>query len=131
MTADERFDRIDGTLERLSDKMGGLSDKLERVSDKLERVSGDLAHLTEYTISFRTEVIAKFEVVDQRLDYLGSTLASLDSRIAPMSRAILESGATSAQLVREQFREKEAAAAMAARISALEEKVAKLMNPAA
>ena len=138
MTADERFDRIDATLERLSDRMGGLSDKVgglsgkvEGLSDKVERVSSDLARLTEFTLNFRTEVANKFDIVDQRLEFLGAAVDSLDTRIAPMSKALIASGLNATNLMREQLRDRETVAVVAARLSALEEKVAKLINPAA
>jgi len=50
MTADERFDRVDGSLERP----------------------------TQYILDMRQETAARLQAIDNRLDILSSTVSSLD-----------------------------------------------------
>jgi len=103
MTQDERFDRIDDSNERL----------------------------TRYVLELRDETAHRLDVIDHRLDMISATVASLDSRLPPLTKAILDSGSLAAQLAREQSREKALAADLAARLDRLEEKLSKLIDPAA
>jgi ABC-type transporter Mla subunit MlaD len=102
MTHDERFDRIDATLERL----GGRFDKMD----------ARFGHLENYIQEFRGETISRLDRLDQRLEGHGSALASLDGRLPAFTKMVLNSDAFTAQL--------------ADRLRKLEEKVAKL-EPAA
>ena len=73
MTADERFDRVDSAIERL----------------------------TQYILDFRQETATRLQAIDNRLDVLASTLASLDARQPALTKAILDFGSLAAQLLRE------------------------------
>jgi hypothetical protein len=103
MTTDERFDRIDGSIQTL----------------------------TRYVLELREETANRLETIDNRLDILSSTVANLDSRLPPLTKAILDFGSLAAQLVREQSRQKSGAADLVARVAKLEEIVSKLVEPAA
>jgi hypothetical protein len=80
--------------------------------------------LEKYLLEFRDEMSRRLEVIENRLDFLSTTVANLDARMPPMSNALLESGVLSSRLVRDQ-------ADLAGRLTRLEEKVARLMEPAA
>jgi len=67
MTSDERFDRIDGSIENL-------------VKDILD---------------VRLEVATRFQTIENRLDILSSTVANIDSRLPPLTKAILYFGSLS------------------------------------
>ena len=76
MTVDERFDRLDESVSRLS----------------------------RYVTEMREESTHRFDVIDQRLDILSATVASLDSRFPPLTKAILDFGTLAGRLTREQSR---------------------------
>jgi vacuolar-type H+-ATPase subunit I/STV1 len=79
MTTDERFDRIERSIETL----------------------------TQYVLDFRQETASRFQTIETRLDVLSATVASIDSRFPSLTKAIFDFGALSSQLVREQSRQKE------------------------
>jgi hypothetical protein len=103
MTADERFDRIDRSIETL----------------------------TQYVLDLRQETATRLQTIDNRLDILSSTVANLDSRLPALTKAILDFGSLSAQLVREQSGQKNSASELLARVVKLEETVSKLIEHAA
>jgi hypothetical protein len=78
MSADERFDRIDESIGRLATQIAELRN--------------DSARLTRYVLELREEAIQRFELIDQRLNVLSSTVVSLDARFPPLAKAILDFG---------------------------------------
>jgi ABC-type transporter Mla subunit MlaD len=103
MTADERFDRVDGAIERL----------------------------TQHILNFRQETAPRLQTIDNRLDMLSSTLASLDARQPALTKAILDFGSLATQLQREQSKLKDTVTDVSTRVAKLEEIVPKLIDPAA
>jgi len=81
MTTDERFDRIDRSLETLTQRIDAL---------------------TQYVLDFRQETASRFQTIESRLDFLASSVANIESRFPPLTKAILDFGSLSTQLVREQ-----------------------------
>ena len=110
MTNEERFDRIDANIERLAESV---------------------AHLTQYVLDFREETARHFEMVDNRLDVIAANLSNIDGRFPFVTKAILDFGKVSTQLTNDQARNKNANGELTARMERLEEKVSKLINPAA
>jgi len=110
MTLDERFDRLDGSIERLCGMHGTL---------------------TQYVLDFRQETASRLQTIESRLDVLASTLASLDSRQPALTKAILDFGSLATQLQREQAKLKDGAADLVTRVAKIEEIVSKLIDPAA
>jgi hypothetical protein len=88
MTHEERFDRIDANMERLS----------ERLDASVARIDATLARLSEYILEFRQETAQRLEVIENRLDVLTATVANMDSRFPPITRAILDFGKLATQL---------------------------------
>jgi SMC interacting uncharacterized protein involved in chromosome segregation len=64
MTTDERFDRIDRSIEAL----------------------------TNYVLDLRQEAASRFQTIENRLDILSSTVANIDSRLPALTKAILDFG---------------------------------------
>jgi len=110
MTADERFDRVDASIERLSDQQRTL---------------------TEYVLDLRKETANRLQAIDNRLDVLASTLASLDARQPALTKAILHFGSLAAKPLREQAGLKDSAADVSTRVAKLEDVVPKPVDPAA
>ena len=100
------------------------------VEDKLwiaERLDG----LTRYVLDLRSEVVRRFDAVDQRLEFLGNAYGNLDSRLPPMNEALIDFSTLAGQLTREQWQSKDVTDGLADRLTRLEEQVSKLLNPAA
>ena len=64
MTHDERFDRLDGSIQTL----------------------------TQYVLDLRQETASRLQTIDNRLDILSSTIANVDSRLPALTKAILDFG---------------------------------------
>jgi hypothetical protein len=103
MTTEERFDRVDSAIERL----------------------------TQYVLDLRQETATRLQTIDDRLDILSSTVASLDSRHPALTKAILDFGSLATQLQREQWKLKDTVTDVSTRVAKLEEIVPKLIDPAA
>ena len=82
MTVDERFDRIDASIERLGQA---------------------LESLTRYTLDFREETARQFEIMDNRLNVLAATMANVEVRLAPLTKAAIDAGAVASKVLREQW----------------------------
>jgi hypothetical protein len=87
--------------------------------------------LEQYILDLRQEIAGRLDTVDGRLDILSSTVANLDSRLPPLTKALLDFGSLSAKLVREQSGRKDTSTDLVVRVRKLEEMVSKLIEPAA
>ena len=102
MTVDERFDRIDHSVETV----------------------------TQYVLDLRQEAASRLQNIDNRLDILSSTVANLDSRLPALTKAILDFGSLSSQLVRQQSGQRDTVTALVSRVEKLEEIVSRLVDAA-
>jgi hypothetical protein len=100
MTNDDRFDRVDASIERLS----------------------------RYMLDLREETRTGMQALSNRIDVLSVAMSGIDSRIPALTKAVIDAGAITAQLLIEQSRQK---TDFGSRFEKLEETVAKLLNPAA
>jgi hypothetical protein len=97
--------------------MGGVGvttdEHLERIEKSIADVNQHLASIDRYLLDFRTETINRLELIDSRLTTLAGLYQSLDARMSPLSKAVLDFGAIATRMQIEQSR------------------VAKLVEPAA
>jgi uncharacterized protein YicC (UPF0701 family) len=121
MTQDERFDRIDANIERLSERLAASSASLD----------AHINHLTQFALDFREETAQRLEIIDNRLDVMAANINNIEARFPTITKAILDFGKHTTQLTNEQARNKVVNADLAARMGSLEEKVSKLIHPAA
>jgi archaellum component FlaC len=105
MTTDERFDRLDRSV-------GDLARSVET--------------LTRYVLDLRQETADRLQTIENRLDMLASTVTNIDSRLPALTKAILDFGSLSTQLVREQSGQKNSTSDLLARVARLEETVSRL-----
>jgi hypothetical protein len=124
MTADERFDRIDGSI-------GELTRNVADLTRSVAVLSRDLDRLTNYVLDFRTEVATRFQLLETRLEVLAATTAGLQSTYPALTKAINDFGAVATRLGNEQSRQREAGADLSTRVTKLEEIVSRLIEPAA
>jgi tetrahydromethanopterin S-methyltransferase subunit G len=103
MTTDERLDAVMSRLKEIADRLAAIDNRLERVDT--------------YLLQFRAEVTGRLEIIENRLDTISSVMMSLDSRLHPITKAVLDFGSVASRLILKQAR--------------IEEKVSKLVDPAA
>jgi len=108
-----------------------VNERFDRVDESIGRLSQSVDRLTQYVIDLREEPSSRLQVIDSRLDFLSSTVASIDVRLPALTKATLEAGSLASQLVREQSRQRDSATDLASRVANLEEKVSKFVDPAA
>jgi uncharacterized protein YlxW (UPF0749 family) len=108
-----------------------VNERFDRVDASIERLAQSLDHLTRYVIDLREEATSRLQVIENRLDFFSLTIASIDSRMPALTKATLDTGSLTTQLVREQARHRDSATDLASRVAKLEEKVSRFMDPAA
>jgi hypothetical protein len=101
MTTEERWDRIERSIENLTRYM---QDFRTETIERLGRVERSTENLTQYVQELRSETINRLEIIDSRLTVLTATFTSLDSRMPPLTKAILDFGAIASRLQVEQSR---------------------------
>jgi hypothetical protein len=87
-TPEERFDRIDGAIERLDAAIGRLSQRTDERFDSL----------TKYILDFREEASTRLRAIESRLDLQAAALTGIDareSRIPALTKAVLDAGSFS------------------------------------
>jgi hypothetical protein len=125
MTTDERLAELAGAVAALSSRMderlNRVDERFDRVDERFDRVDARFDRQDEYILKFRSEVIVRFEAVEQKVGLLALTVGSLDSRMPGLTQAVMDFGA----------RSHNSTADLAARVAKLEEQVSKLLAPAA
>ena len=61
--------------------------------ERLERIEKSIADVNRYLVDFRSETINRLEIIDSRLTTLTGLYQSVEARMAPLSKAVLDSGA--------------------------------------
>jgi len=102
MTIDERLERIERSLENLVRSHENLTRSHENLTRSHENLIRSHDNLTQYVLDFRQEAAIRLQTIENRLDVLSSTVASLDARFPALNTAILDFGTLTTQLVREQ-----------------------------
>jgi methyl-accepting chemotaxis protein len=108
-----------------------LRTSVQDLRDSHQELRKDVSQIREYVLDFRREVINRFDVMNTHMRVLASTADSYESRMSAINRAAMEQGATSTELAREQWRQKDATFELAERLTRLEAEVNRLKNPAA
>src|SRR5580698_3138029 len=104
MTTDERFDRLDASIERLNDSVGEIKSSIAQLRDYSAQLTISVEHVTQYLLDFRQEAIQHLEVIDGRLDVLTATITTIDARFPPFTKGLLDFGKISTQLTNDQAR---------------------------
>jgi prefoldin subunit 5 len=105
MTTDERLDRIEQSIQNLAQSTESKFQNLERLIGKVTQSSEtNFQNLNRYVLELRTETINRFEIIDNRLSLLAATYQSVEARMAPLTKAILDFGAIANRLQIEQSR---------------------------
>jgi len=118
---DERLDGVAARFDRVDERLDGVDARFNRVDERFDRVDARFDRQDDYMLKFRSEVILRFEAVEQKVGLLALTVGSLDSRMPGLTQAVMDFGE----------RSHNSTADLAARVAKLEEQVSKLLAPAA
>lgn len=72
--------------------------------ERLERIEKSIADVNRYLVDFRSETINRLEIIDSRLTTLTGLYQSVEARMAPLSKAVLDFGAIANRMQIEQSR---------------------------
>lgn len=131
MTVDERFDRIERSIEELKNSVADLKVTVGDLKVTVAGLSRSLETLTRYVLDFRQETATHFQSMETRLEVLSNAVTTLDKRQPAVTQALVEFGAVHNQIIREQSTLRDSDRNLTFRVEKLEEIVSKLINPAA
>jgi len=84
-------------------------------------------NLTTYMLGMRTEIIRRFDTVDQRLDFMANAMLN----VQPLTKGMLDLGSLMSQLTRAQQHSTDRHFDLETRVLRLEEMLSKIVNRAA
>ncbi len=141
MTADERFDRIEQFLQGLAQRLDQMEHRVDarfdRVDQSIEnlnvrvgKVEESIEKLKAFTLDFRQETVSHITAIEARIEIPLATAASLELRLQPLSKAIMDFSTLTTQVMNGQWKQTDHTFNLEMRVSKLEDIVAKL-KPAA
>jgi hypothetical protein len=108
-----------------------LRDSVAEIRGSVTELRDSVARLTQFVLDFRTETARRFELIDSRFNLFAASIHNIEARHPAFAEAMLDFGKIVAKLTDDQFANKRAAAELGGRMTSLEEKVSKLLHPAA
>jgi chromosome segregation ATPase len=136
--SDERLDRIEQALERIermsrqaTERFDQIDQRFVQVDLRFEGMERSIDRLTQYVLDFRSEAAGRLQVIENRLDILTANVASVELRLAPISKSMFEAGSLATQMVRERMKQNDLGFDLGLRISKLEDMVTGRVKPAA
>jgi hypothetical protein len=124
MSAEEQFTRILQLLEAQGKRLDRIDQRLGHMDQRFERMD-------QYVLEFRNEVARRLDLLENSLRLMSSAVFSIETRIQPFTKGMLEYGVIASQIALEQGRLKTGHSDLAERVAKLEELVASLIKPAA
>ena len=125
MTLEEKVDQLAATVQSLAAAVAKYEERFDRIDKSIERLFQADERSSGYLLDFRREVAERFQVIENRLEITSLTLSSIETRFAPLTKAILDFGATASYLIREQSQQKDSLNQLGARVTRLEESASK------
>lgn len=87
----------------LEQLIGQVNARLDRIETRLDRIETRQDSMQEYMLNFRAETITRFQLLEQRWTIQEATLTSIDLRLPPFAKAIMEFGNVATVLQRGQM----------------------------
>jgi predicted nucleic acid-binding Zn-ribbon protein len=125
--ADKRFDDIDKRFDAIDKRFENIDKQFDNVYARLEKVDKRLDNLTTFTLDMRTEVIRRFDALEQRVDFMANAMLN----VQPLTKGMLDLGALMGQMTRAQQISTDRHFDLETRLLNLEETVSKLVKSAA
>jgi hypothetical protein len=85
MTTDERLDQVIATMTEMRQEMAGMRQETAGMRQ-------EIGQLTRYVMDLRSEVITRLDILDSRLTTLTGFYGSLEARLNPVAKGMLELG---------------------------------------
>jgi SMC interacting uncharacterized protein involved in chromosome segregation len=101
----------------------------ERIDNLTAKMNGRFDSLYDYVLQFRKEAIERLEALERQFSVLSSAVVSIDSRLPVLDKAVVELELFAGRMLRE--KPEPVVSDWYERLTRLEEKVAKLIAPAA
>ena len=79
-------------------------ERLDRIETSIANLTRNVDNLTRYVQDFRTETAHHLEIFDTRLSLLAASFASLDLRMVPLTKAVVDFGEIAHRMQLEQSR---------------------------
>jgi hypothetical protein len=83
MSAEEQFARIVQLLEEQGKRLDRIDQRFERIDQRFERID-------QYVLELRNEVARRFESLETSLRLMSSAISSIETRIQPFTKGVLE-----------------------------------------
>jgi len=131
MNAEEQFTRILQLLEAQGKRLDRIDQRLDQMDQRLDRMDQRFERIDQYVLEFRNEVARRLDLLDNGLRLMSSAVYSIETRIQPFTKGMLEYGVIASQIAVEQGQLKTGHSDLAERVAKLEELVASLIKPAA
>lgn len=125
MTLEEKADQLAAMVQSLAASVAKYEERFDRIDKSIERLFQADERTSGYLLDFRREVAERFQVLENRQEIIGLTLSSIETRFAPLTKAILDFGSTASYLIREQSQQKDSLSDLTARVTRIEESASK------
>ena len=97
------------------------------IDKRFENIDKRFENLTTFTLDMRTEIIRRFDTVDQRLDFMANAMLN----VQPLTKGMIDLGSLMGQLTRAQQQSTGRHFDLETRVLRLEETLSKLIKSAA
>jgi hypothetical protein len=68
---------------------------------RFDRIDESLSRLSNYLVAFRGEMVQRLDLIEHRLDLAATSISTFDTRVAAITKAMLETGALSTKVLRD------------------------------
>lgn len=117
------------TDERIESLAAKIDERFNRVEERLDRVDERFNRIDDYLLHFRREAIERLEALERQFSLLSNSVGSIDSRLPVLHKEVVELELFAGRLLRE--KPEPVVSQWYERLTRLEERVAKLISPAA
>ena len=90
MSAEEQFARIVQLLEEQGKRLDRIDQRFDQMDQRFERMDQRFERIDQYVLEFRNEVARRFESLETSLRLMSSATSSIETRIQPFTKGVLE-----------------------------------------
>ena len=86
MTLEEKLDQLSAMVQSLAASVAKYEQRFDRIDKSIERLFQADERTSGYLLDFRREVAERFQVLENRLEITSLTLSSIETRFAPLTK---------------------------------------------
>jgi hypothetical protein len=142
MTHDERFDRIEASIERMIERFDkrfeaidvrfdAMDRRFDSMDSRFDAMDARLTGLNNYVMDFRSEAVVRLGSIESQIRLMAASQEGFEARIPAITKSALENGAAISFLTGRQMDSTASSFELSERVRKLEEKVATILAPAA